>query len=64
MTTTFQIQLTTLLHQARSEQWPHEMLAATVAELHAKHGLQVPPPISGTIIIAEPADAFALPRRK
>jgi hypothetical protein len=63
MSTTFQLQLTALLARARTEQWPHEMLAATVAELHRQHGLQVPPPITGTVTIAEPMDTFAPPRK-
>ena len=37
---------------------PFEKLEQAVRELHRKHGREVPPPITGTIAIDEPADSF------
>lgn len=35
-----------------------ENIEKAVAELHRKHGREVPPPITGTVAIVEPEDGF------
>lgn len=35
---------------------PHQELERRVAELHARHGRQVPPPVTGTIRTIDPND--------
>jgi hypothetical protein len=37
---------------------PFEALAPLVAELHRKHGREVPPPITGTVTMIERKDGF------
>lgn len=55
---TFDEELKALLDKARVDGTPHEQVEAAVAELHRKHGREVPPPITGTIAITEPEDGF------
>ena len=37
---------------------PFEELQAAVAELHRRHGRELPPPIVGTVALKEPEDGF------
>ena len=37
---------------------PFDELSTAVAELHRKHGRELPPPVEGTVSISEPDDSF------
>jgi len=50
---TFESELVELVERARLAGTPHAELEAAVAELHRKHGREVPPPITGTLAVTE-----------
>jgi hypothetical protein len=54
----FDEELKALLDKARADATPHQQVEAAVAELHRKHGREIPPPIIGTITITEREDSF------
>jgi hypothetical protein len=37
---------------------PFDQLERAVAELHRRHGRDVPPPVQGTVTLTEPDDSF------
>lgn len=37
---------------------PFDQLERAVAELHRRHGREVPPPVQGTVTLTEPDDSF------
>jgi hypothetical protein len=55
---TFDEELGALIENARLNETPHEELEAAVAELHRRHGREVPSPIKGAIDVTEPKDSF------
>lgn len=52
----FEEELRKLIDHARLIDLEHEELEMRVAELHRKHGREVPPPITGTLTVTEPND--------
>jgi hypothetical protein len=54
MADTFDEELKALVAQ----KLPFEELARAVAALHRKHGREVLPPITGTMVTTEPEDGF------
>ena len=56
MPLSFEEELTALLNVTVGA--PFERIEKAVAELHRKHGREVPPPIMGTLALDEPEDRF------
>ena len=54
MVDTFDEELKALIEQML----PFDELEVAVAELHRKHGREIPPPVTGTVTISEPDDRF------
>jgi hypothetical protein len=55
---TFEQELSELVEQMRADNRLHVEIEAAVAELHRKHGREIPPPITGTLTLVEPKDDF------
>lgn len=56
MPLSFEEELTALLNASTGAKF--EDISRAVAELHRKHGREVPPPITGTITLTELPDTF------
>jgi hypothetical protein len=56
MPLSFEEELTALLNASVGARF--EDIEKAVAVLHAKHGREVPPPVTGSIAIDEPEDRF------
>lgn len=55
---TFEQELIELVEQMRADEAPQTEIEAAVVNLHHKHGRELPPPIMGTVAMAESADGF------
>jgi hypothetical protein len=55
---TFEQELIALVEKARADGTPQDEIEAAVAELHRRYNKKVPPPITGTITVTEPADSL------